>query len=92
MGKKKSWEPGQSETAREIRHAMLETLMKYGMSESREDCLDFMYETMVIAGAGAYAAGLTGEQALEFFEAALEDIYNATVLATLPGVEGGAQA
>jgi hypothetical protein len=81
MSKEIGWEPGTTETSQRIREDLLKVLMQHGMATSLEDCLDFMYETMIIAGAGAFAAGLTEDQAASFFKAALEDIYSATVLA-----------
>ena len=75
MSKELGWEPGTTETSQKIREDLLRVLMQHGMATSLEDCLDFMYETMIIAGAGAFAAGLTEDQAASFFKAALEDIY-----------------
>jgi len=69
------WKPGTSDTAKEIRAALLTILMEHGMSNSLDDCLDFMYETMAISGAGAFAAGLSDVQATKFFKLALEDIW-----------------
>jgi len=85
MNKAVGWKPGTTETAHKIREDLLKVLMQHGMATSLEDCLDLMYETMVTAGAGAFAAGLSEEQATSFFKAALADIYNASVLAAATG-------
>ena len=69
------WKPGKSDAAKAIRSALLAILIEHGMSDSIDDCLDFMYETMAISGAGAFAAGLSDVQAMTFFKLALEDIW-----------------
>tara|TARA_R110002020_G_scaffold10589_2_gene40378 strand:- start:2516 stop:2824 length:309 start_codon:yes stop_codon:yes gene_type:complete len=82
MGKKINWEPGTTETSQEIRREMVRLLAEHTLSTSLADCLDFMYETMVVAGASACAAGLSQEEAAGFFNAALADLYDAIVLSS----------
>jgi dsDNA-binding SOS-regulon protein len=88
----KKWKPGESDKAKEIRSTLFQALIKHGMSDNRLDCLDFVFETLLVSASGCFAAGMTQEEALEFFEAALKDVFSTALLSTIPGLKGGVEA
>ena len=59
----KKWKPGESDKSKEIRSVLFQALIKHGMSDNRLDCLDFVFETLLVSASGCFAAGMTKEEA-----------------------------